>query len=152
MKKAWVLSDWADVQVDLSLRWAHIHFVGFATRRLIYPKRWICTGTTAARYLKNKMRFPEKRTQPYRKFPKYSDTKNICCNHSKIWTMWLNHRVMGPNDADGMANSVDPDQTAPRSSLIRVCTVCPGISVRKLRIITGIKFLLKHYGMDRIWH
>ena len=36
-----------------------------------------------------------------------------CCNHSKIWTMWLYHRVMSPNDADGIANSVDPDQTAP---------------------------------------
>ena len=43
---------------------------------------------------------------------------------------------MCPNDADGMANSVDPDQTAPRSSLIWVCTVYPDISVRKLRIIT----------------
>ena len=31
---------------------------------------------------------------------------------------------MGPNDADGMANSVDPDQTATL-----------GLSVRKLRII-----------------
>ena len=49
----------------------------------------------------------------YRKFAKYSDTQNICCNHSKIWTMWLYHRVMSPNNADGMANSVDPDQTAP---------------------------------------
>ena len=49
----------------------------------------------------------------YRKFPKYSDNQNICCNHSKIWTMWLYHRVMSPKDADGMANSVDPDQTAP---------------------------------------
>ena len=39
--------------------------------------------------------------------------------------MWLYHKVMNPNDADGMANSVDPVQTAP-----------PGISVRKLRIIT----------------
>ena len=68
----------------------------------------------------------------YRKFPKYSDTQNNCCDHSKIWTMWLYHRVMSPNDADGLANSVDPDQ----SSLIWVCTVCPGISVRKLRIIT----------------
>ena len=47
----------------------------------------------------------------YCKFPKYSDTKKICCNQSKIWTMWLYHRVMGPNDADGMANSVDTDQT-----------------------------------------
>ena len=43
----------------------------------------------------------------YCKIPKYPDTQNICCNHSKIWTMWLYHRVMSPNDADGMANSVD---------------------------------------------
>ena len=49
----------------------------------------------------------------YCKFPKYSDTQNICCNHCNIWTMWLYHRVMSPKDADGMANSVDPDQTAP---------------------------------------
>ena len=27
--------------------------------------------------------------------------------------MWLYPRVMSPKDADGMANSVDPDQTAP---------------------------------------
>ena len=44
-KKAWVLSyplsaqrrlwsDWADAQADLSLRWAHSHFVGFVTSRL----------------------------------------------------------------------------------------------------------------------
>ena len=49
----------------------------------------------------------------YCKFPKYSDTQKICCNHSKIWTMWLYHRVMSLNDTDRMANSVDPDQTAP---------------------------------------
>ena len=49
----------------------------------------------------------------YRKVPKYSDTQNICCNHSKIWTMWLYHRVLSPKDADRMANSADPDQTAP---------------------------------------
>ena len=47
MKKAWVLScplsaqrrlwsDWADAQGDLSLRWAHIHFVGFVMSRLKY--------------------------------------------------------------------------------------------------------------------
>ena len=39
----------------------------------------------------------------YRKFPKYSHTQKICCNHSKIWTRWLYHRVMSPNDADGGA-------------------------------------------------
>ena len=48
----------------------------------------------------------------YRKFPKYSDTQKICCNHSKILTMWLYHRVMSPNDADGMANSVDQSGSA----------------------------------------
>ena len=53
----------------------------------------------------------------YCKFPKYSDTQNSCCNHSKIWTMWLYHRVMSPNDADRMANNVDTDQTAPDLSL-----------------------------------
>ena len=46
MKKPWVisfllsgqqrlLSDWADVQADLSLRWAHSHFVGFVVLWLI---------------------------------------------------------------------------------------------------------------------
>ena len=47
---------------------------------------------------------------------------------------------MCPKDAEGIANSVGPDQTAPRSSLIWVCTVCPGLSVRKLRIITVVVF------------
>ena len=51
------------------------------------------------------------RLRQYCKFPKYSDTTKICCNHSKIWTMWLYYRVISPNNADGMANSVDPDQT-----------------------------------------
>ena len=47
MKEAWVLSYplsaqrrlwsyWADAQADLSLRWAHRHFVGFVMRRLIF--------------------------------------------------------------------------------------------------------------------
>ena len=53
----------------------------------------------------------------YCKFPKYLDTPKICCNPCKIWTMWLYHRVMSPNDADGMANSVDPDQTASQGAV-----------------------------------
>ena len=47
MKKSWVLSyplstqrrpwsDWVDAQADLSLRWAHTHFVGFVMSRLSY--------------------------------------------------------------------------------------------------------------------
>ena len=42
--------------------------------------------------------------------------------------MWLYHRVLSPNNADGMANSVDLDQTAP-SNLIWVYTVCTDLSV-----------------------
>ena len=34
--------------------------------------------------------------------------------------MWLYHRVMSPNDADEMANSVDPDQTAPLGAHLRI--------------------------------
>ena len=47
IRKCWVLSyplsaqqrlwsDWADAQADLSLRWAHSHFVGFVMRQLIF--------------------------------------------------------------------------------------------------------------------
>ena len=47
----------------------------------------------------------------YHKNPKNSDTRKICCNHPKIQTRWLYHRVMRPKDAEGIANSVDPDKT-----------------------------------------
>ena len=33
LRRLW--SDWADAQADLSLRWAHNHFIGFVMRRLI---------------------------------------------------------------------------------------------------------------------
>ena len=53
MKKAWVpscplsaqrrlWSDWADTQADLSLRWAHAHFVCFVMSRLISQNPNIC--------------------------------------------------------------------------------------------------------------
>ena len=34
-------SDWADAQADLSLRWAHSHFVGFVMRRIIWVSLYI---------------------------------------------------------------------------------------------------------------
>ena len=37
-------SDWADAQADLSLRWAHTHFVGFVMWRLI----WVPESQAAA--------------------------------------------------------------------------------------------------------
>ena len=44
----------------------------------------------------------------YRINLKNSDTRKKC-NYPKIW-VWFYHKVMHPKDADGMANSVDPDQ------------------------------------------
>ena len=61
-------------------------------------------------------------------------TPKKCCNYPKIGTVSFYYRVMGSKDADRMANSVDPHQTAPLSSLIWVYTVCPGLSFRKFRI------------------
>ena len=76
------------------------------------------------------------RRQKYKKYSKFlnirTPKKNVVIT-LKFELCGSTIRVMSPNDADGMANSVDPDQTAP---LIWVCIVCPGISVRKLRIIT----------------
>ena len=51
---------------------------------------------------------------------------------------------MRPKDADGMANSVDPDQTAP----IWVCSVCPDLSNIKVLIVRrSVLWLLcqKHF-------
>ena len=48
-----------------------------------------------------------------RKIPKNLDAPKHNCNHPKIPTKWLLHRVRCPEDADRMANSADPDQTAP---------------------------------------
>ena len=63
MKKAWVLSyplraqrrhwsDWANAQADLSLRWAHSHFVGFVMRQLkfICPQQRLGSAGTTAQF------------------------------------------------------------------------------------------------------
>ena len=39
------------------------------------------------------------------------DTRKNYCNYPKIWLIWIFHGVVHLNDADGMANSVDPDQS-----------------------------------------
>ena len=49
----------------------------------------------------------------YRKVPKFSDAKKLCCYLPKIQTNRLNLRILCQNDANGIANSEDPDQTAP---------------------------------------
>ena len=51
-------------------------------------------------------------------------TPQNCCNYPKTWTMWLYHIIY--------------HQCGSRSSLIWVYTDCPGLSVRKFRIITVV--------------
>ena len=51
--------------------------------------------------------------------PKNSNTRKICCNYPTSWTVWFYDRAMHPKDADSMANSVAPDQTAPLHCLSR---------------------------------
>ena len=50
----------------------------------------------------------------YHKVPKFLDARKLCCNLPKIQTKRPNLRVFCQKDANGIANSEDPDQTAPR--------------------------------------
>ena len=49
----------------------------------------------------------------YRKVTKFSDAGKVCCNLPKILTKVPNLRVFHQKDANEIANSEDPDQTAP---------------------------------------
>ena len=49
----------------------------------------------------------------YRKVHKFWHARNLCCNLPKIQTKRQNLRVVCQRDANGKANSEDPDQTAP---------------------------------------
>ena len=55
----------------------------------------------------------EDETGNYRKVPKFSDYRKLCCNLPKIQTKSPNLRVFSQEDTNGIANSEDPDQTAP---------------------------------------
>ena len=62
------------------------------------------------------------------KVPKFSDARKLCCNLPKIQTERPNLKVFCQKDANEIANSVDPDQTAPQSDLCLHClsiTICP---------------------------
>ena len=49
----------------------------------------------------------------YLKVPKFWDAGSHCCNLPKIYTTRPNLRVVCPKNANGIANSEGPDQTAP---------------------------------------
>ena len=109
--------------------------IPFTFQTFLFASLW---GWKAFGNLSSLRIFIQKELHVNRKNPKNSDTRKIWCNHPKIGTRWLYHRVMCPIDADRMANSVDPDQTASqeqsdlglhcfhKSSLIWVYTVSSG--------------------------
>ena len=45
---------------------------------------------------------------------KFLNTGNACCNHLKIYTKQFFHKKIVSKSVDGMANSADPVQSAPR--------------------------------------
>ena len=49
----------------------------------------------------------------YRKVPKFSDARKLRCILPKIQTNRPNLSIFRQIDTDGIANSGDPDQTAP---------------------------------------
>ena len=51
--------------------------------------------------------------QHYRQVPKFSNASILCCNLPEIQEMRPNLWVFRQKDANGIANSEDPDQTAP---------------------------------------
>ena len=74
-------------------------------------------------------------------FPKFLDVRKLCCKLPKIQTKRPNHTTFCPKNANGIANSEDPDLSAPlRQSDLSLH--CLPRSVRKLRIITVTNLIL----------
>ena len=67
--------------------------------------------------------------------------------------MWVYNRVMSPKGADGMANSVDPDQTAPLGALWSGSALfVQAYLSEKLRLIMVIGFICKSslWGWNKV--
>ena len=68
------------------------------------------------------------------------EISTVYLNCGKTCNCLVYNAVMHPKDTDEMANSGDPDQTAPkRSSLIWVSTVCPDWSAQYLEFLLYIE-------------
>ena len=77
------------------------------------------------------------------KVPQFSDAKKLCCNLPKIQTKWPNLRILCQNNANGIVNSGDPDQTAPLGAVLSRSALFAQIylseNLRSLRFIRTIK-------------
>ena len=74
--------------------------------------------TSLAQNELNRVEVLQNRKKAYRKILKIWTSEKIpVLNYPKIGTVSFCYTVLGPKDADGMANSVDPDQTAPEGAV-----------------------------------
>ena len=82
----------------LCLTWSEILKKLFSLQGLFYSKE---------------LMFLDNLKLPYRKVPKFLDARKLCCYLPKIQRKRPNRRVFRQKDANDIANSEDPDQTAP---------------------------------------
>ena len=85
------------------------HLTSWTLNELIHLTMLLMTGPWK---LDAKFMLPPLTPDKYRKNSKIWDTSNNCHNCPKNRKVWCNIALMHPKDADGMANRVDPDQTA----------------------------------------
>ena len=79
----------------------------------------------------------------YCKVLKFSDDRKLCCNLPKFQTKRPNLRVFPQKDANGIAHSEDPDQTAPLGAVgSGFALFAKTYLSEKLRVITVVKFIL----------
>ena len=57
--------------------------------------------------------FKNRLSSEFSKNLKNLETWKYCCKYLTTWPLWFYHTLMYPECVDRMANSVDPDQTAP---------------------------------------
>ena len=97
--------------------------IEFSYGEMQKPHLFICSKKLSERYfyaccifshnLKQRQNvFASGCVENYRKNSKIWDTSKNCHNCPKNRKVWCNIALMHPKDADGMANSIDPDQTA----------------------------------------
>ena len=103
-------SDWADTRADLSLRWAHTHFVGFVCHGsfvfcsgLVQPRDWkgspyylMYMQQTQCQTLRKLYRISSQHSNVTSCYIHHKNCKEVsifCCNYSKIWIMWFYHII-----------------------------------------------------------
>ena len=85
-------SDWADAQADLSLRWAHTHFVGFVMSQL----RWCMTKPT-------KLTWAPSEDSDQRGHPSVWSFLAVRCN--RVWTL-ATHKAISKDSESGWVYAI----------------------------------------------